>query len=149
TMCTECPCLSEKLKGYYIQTPEDMIRAFEDICQKGNAPTMFLDRHSMAFLSVKEQKVIDPFLYDLGSPEEHRRILGNLKCLGAIQKRFNMSNFPAIAKTFSEVLPSVYARYHDRDVREKLEGAIRKFVAEGDLNKMATILSNTEVIQKD
>jgi hypothetical protein len=149
TMCPECPCLSEKLRGYYIQTPEDMLRAFEDLCQKGSAPAMFMDRHSMAFLSAKEPKVIDPFLFELGSSEEHRRILGNLKCLGAIQKRFNMPNFPGIAKVFSDGLPAVYARYHDRGVREKLESTIRKFVADGDLSKMATLLSNADVAQKD
>lgn len=145
----DCPCFSEKLRDYYVRTPEEMIAAFEDICQKGNAPAMFLDRHSMAFLSAKEPKVIDSFLSDLGSSDEHRRVLGNLRCLGAIQKRLNLPNVPGIARTFVEALPVVYQRYHDREVRAKLESTIKKLAIEGDLAKMAALLSNTEVVSKD
>jgi eukaryotic-like serine/threonine-protein kinase len=149
TMCSETPCLSEKLRGYYVQTPEQMINAFEQLCLKDEGLAMILDRHSMAFLSVKEPKVIDSYLFDLGSNEEHRRVLGNLRTLGAIQKRFNLGNFPGLAKVFMAALPSVYARYHDREVREKLEANCRKYAADGDIGKMAVLLSNTEMTTKD
>ncbi len=149
TLSIECPCLSEKIKAYYVQSPEEMIVAFEDLCRKGNAPAMFLDRHSMAFLSAKEPKVIDPYLMDLSSTEDHRRVMGNLKCLASIQKRFDMDNFPGIAKVFVEALPVVYARFHDRDVRAKLETTVKKFAAEGDLVKMEAVLGNTEISNHD
>ena len=149
TLSPESPCFSEKLKDYYVTSPEDMMRTFEDLCKKGNAPAMFLDRHCMAFLSIKDPKVLDPFLFELSSMEEHRRILGNLKCLGSIQKRSNLPMYPGIAKVFIDALPSVYARYHDREVREKLEAAAKKYAAEGDLNKMSMLFSNNEVIAKD
>ncbi len=149
TLSAECPCLSEKIKAYYVQSPEELIVAYEDLCRKGNAPAMFLDRHSMAFLSAKEPKVIDPYLMDLSSSEDHRRVMGNLKCLASIQKRFGMGHFPGIAKVFIEALPSVYARFHDREARAKLESAVKKFAAEGDLVKMEAVLGNTEVTQQD
>ncbi len=149
TLSPDCPCLSEKLRDYFIRTPEEMIKAFEDICQKGNVPALFLDRHSMAFLSAKDPKIIDSYLFDLGSPDEYRRVLGNLRCLGAIQKRSNLPAFPALAKAFVESLPAVYARYHDREIREKLESSIKKMAAEGDLGKMASLLSNVETMKKD
>lgn len=148
-LAPECPCLSEKLRPYFVRSPEDMIRAFEDMCQKGNAPAMFLDRHSMAFLSVKEQKIIDPFLFDLSAKEEFRKVLGNLKCLAALQKRSNMPNYPGIAKVFAEALPAVYERYHDRDAREKIEAAMKKYIAEGDLSKMAALLANADMNKED
>ncbi len=149
TMCPETPCLSEKLRGFYVQTPEQLINAFEQLCLKDEGYAQMLDRHSMAFLSVKEPKVIDSYLFDLGSTEEHRRVLGNLRCLGAIQKRFNLGNFSGIAKVFIPALSSVYARYHDREVREKLEANCRKYAADGDIGKMVVLLTNTEVTNKD
>lgn len=149
TLSTECPCLSEKLKPYYVQSPEELLIAYEDLCRKGNAPAMFLDRHSMAFLSAKEPKVIDPYLMDLSSVEDHRRVMGNLKCLAGIQKRFDMDSFPGIAKVFVEALPVVYARFHDREVRAKMETTVKKFAADGDLVKMEAVLGNTEIASQD
>lgn len=148
TLCPEAPCMSEKLKGFYVQSPEELINAFEQLCQKGEQ-NVLLDRHCMAFLSVKEPKVIDASLIDLGAYEDHRRVLGNLRTFGAIQKRFNLGNYPALAKMLSEALSMVYARYHDREVREKLETNTKKFAVDGDLAKMASLLSNPDVIQKD
>ncbi|MCC7305221.1 MAG: serine/threonine protein kinase [Alphaproteobacteria bacterium] len=149
TLCPESPCLSEKLADYYIKTPEEMMDAFEDLCQKGKSPAMFLDRHTIAFLSVRDAKVVDPYLFELGSPEEYRKVLGNLKCLAALQKRTKFKPFSGIAKVFEEALPVVYARYHDREVRDRFRKAISKFVADGDLIKMAALLSNPEIIQQD
>src|SRR5690606_31235607 len=37
----EAPCMSEMLRNYYVLTPEAMLDAFEDICQKSNDPPAF------------------------------------------------------------------------------------------------------------
>ncbi len=148
-LCPEAHCLSEKLKGYFVTTPEYMIEAFEDMCSKGKAPAFFLDRHSIAFLSVKDSKCIDSYLYDLDSPDEHKKILGNLKCLATIQKRGEMGKFPEIAQVFADMLPVVYKRYHDNNIRGKLEKNVNRFATVGDLVKMAGLLDNAEVQQKD
>ncbi len=145
----ESPCLSEKFSDYFVLNPEGMMRAFEDMCQKGKEPALFLDRHSAAFLSVTDRKSIDSYLYDLNSSEDYKKILGNLKCLATIQKRSSLPPYPGIAKVFVEMLPAVYERYHDSDIREKLEKNIRKFGESGDLVKMAAILDSPEVLNKD
>ncbi len=145
----ECPCLSEKLAGYYVSDPEGMLHAFEDMCQKGNPPALFIDRHSAAFLSVKDSKVIDSFFYDLNGAEDYKRILGNLKCLGAIQQRSSLPPMPGVAKTIMAMLPVVYKRYHDQNIREKLEKNIKRFAESGDLTKMAALLDSPEVVEKD
>lgn len=148
-LCPECPCLSEKFKNYYVGSPEELMFAFEDLCRKGQASALFLDRHSAAFLSVKDSKVIDGYLYELNADENYKKILANLKCLATIQKRSVMEGFPAIAKEFLKVLPAVYERYHDRNIREKLEKNIEIFAKSGSLVKMAGLLDNTDVTNKD
>lgn len=145
----EVPCLSERLSRYHVLSPEDMMTAFEDLCQKGEASAFFLDRHSAAFLSVKERKVIDSYLFDLNSEEEFRRILANLKCLATIQKRSNLGSFPGIAKAFLKGLPTVYERYHDQTIREKLSTNIERYAAAGDLVKIAGLLDNADILNKD
>jgi hypothetical protein len=148
-LCPEVNCLSDKLTDYYVTTPEEMIYAFEDICRKGKAPITFLDRHSAAFLSVKDSKVIDSYLFDLASSEDYKKILGNLKCLATIQKRSNMPPFPGIAQAFMDVIDTICARYHDREVRDRLQKSVARYAAEGDLAKMASIFNNAELLTRD
>ena len=145
----EVPCLSPKLKGYYVSTPEDMMYAFEDVCNKGENPPLFLDRHSTAFLSVKDTKLIDAYLFDLNAAEDYKNLLGNLKCLATIQKRSKMPAFPNIAKAINKRLPILYKRYHDKKVRDKLKENIAKYVKAGDLVKIAGLLDSPEVKEKD
>lgn len=145
----ECPCLSEKLEGYYIRNPEDLMYAYEDMSKNPNRPDMFLDRHIVAFLSVKERQVVDPYLIELNAAEYFQRVMANVKCLASIQKRAKMEAFPGIANWIADILAPVYERYHDRQLREKLQERIDKIKDSGDLMKMAGILDNPETIQKD
>lgn len=149
SLTPEAPCLSPKVKDYYVSTPEDLMYAFESLCEKGERPGLFLDRHSIAFLSVKDPKLIDAYLYDLNAAEDYKNLIGNLKCLATIQKRSKLDKFPYIAKAFSSRLPVLYKRYHDRKVREKLKENIEKFVKSGDLVKIAGLLDSPEVQEKD
>lgn len=148
-LAPEAPCLSPKLKDYYISTPEDMMYAFESLCEKGESPALFLDRHSAAFLSVKDDKAIDSYLFDLNAAEDYKNLLGNLKCLATLQKRGKLKPFPHIAKVFGKRLSVVYKRYHDKSIRDKLKTNIERFIKAGDLVKMATLLDSPEVQQKD
>jgi hypothetical protein len=145
----EVPCLSESLKDYYIRNPEDFMYALEDLSTKKKRPDMFLDRHSVAFLSVKERQVIDPYLIELNSQDLHLRILGNIKCLATIQKRSKMEPFPGIGGWIDDMLGPVYERYHDRDLREKIQKRIQKLADSGDLIKIAGVLDNPETIRRD
>ncbi len=142
-------CLSEKLAEYFVRSPEDMIFAFEDIAEKGKAPTVLLDRHSIAFIYVKDSSSIEPYLHELASPEQHKRILGGLKTLATIQKRCALPPMPHLAKAVAETLPAVYKRYHDRQVQEKLEKSVKRYAADGDLVKMAGLMDNIDVVNKD
>ena len=148
-LCPEINCLSEKILNYYVTTPEEMILAFEELCRSGKAPAMFLDRHSAAFLSVKDPKVIDSHLFDIASSEDHKKILGNLRCLATIQKRSSMPPFPGIAQAFMDVSETLCQRYHDREVRARLQKSMAKFAVEGDLTKMAEIFNNADILARD
>ena len=105
TMAPEAACLSPKFEGYCVTSPEDMMFAFEDMCEKGEEPAFFLDRHSVAFLSVNDPKSVDGFLYDLNSPEEYKKVVGNLKALAMLQKRSKLPKLPHIGTAFLSMLP--------------------------------------------
>ncbi len=145
----EVPCLSEKLKDYYVGSPEEMMHAFEDMCRKGKSTGLFLDRHTVAYLCVKDSRVIESFLPEINAAEAYKKVLGNLKCMATLQKRSQLPYFPNIANAFADQLGVVYERYHDRTVRETLKKNIARYAQEGDLVKMAGLLDNADVQQKD
>ena len=149
TLCPESPCLSDVVDEYFVATPDDLLNAYEDLCKRGKPPANFLDRHAVAFLYEKDPKIIEPYLYDLNTHENHRMVAANIKAMAAIQKRYNMDNMTAIAKVMAPRLQAVVKRYHDRRVQDKLKESVIEFQSGGDLKKIAGILDNAEVVKKD
>lgn len=145
----EANCLSEKLKGYYVRDPEDMMQAFEKISRSPNRPELFFDRHVISFLSVKDRQNIDSYLMELNAEELHRRILGNVKTLATIQHRSRLDKFPGICKWISQILDPVYERFHDRELRKTLKAKIGQLVEGGDITKIAALIDNAEAGKKD
>lgn len=145
----ECPCLSEKLKGYYVQTPEDLILALDKIGTQPGRPELMLDRHSIAFISVKDRKDIDPFLMELNAPEMYKRILGNIKTLATVQQRSRMEKTPGLCRWAADILEPVYERLHDRELRASMRARVNQLADAGDLGKIAGILDNPATYQKD
>lgn len=142
-------CLSPKLKGYFVTSSEQMVWAFEDMSEKNKQPEFFLDRHSAAFLMEIDARSIEDCLYDLNSPERHRQIMGNLRCLANLQKRYKLASCPNIARAFLGQLSSVYNRLHDISIRANIEENVNRFAKSGDLVGMVSILDNEETIKKD
>lgn len=145
----EVHCLSEKLQQYYVRTPEDMLYAFEKLSKQPGRPTMFFDRHSIAFLSVKDRKNIDPFLHDMNAPEPYRRILSEMRVLASIQKRSQMEKFPGISSWFVDNLEPVYERFHDRDLRKELKKKADQLKDNGDLAKIVLLFDDPVVYTED
>jgi eukaryotic-like serine/threonine-protein kinase len=145
----EAPCLSEKLQKYYVRTPEEMMRAFEKMSSQPSRPAMFFDRHSVAFLSVKDRKNIDPYMHDLNAPEQYRRVLAEVKILATIQKRSAMEKFPGIAKWMLENLEPVYERFHDRELRAEIKKKADRLQETGDLPKIVLLFDDPLIYQED
>ena len=149
-MVPECHCLSDILKDYYVRSPEDFLRALDDIAAHKKRPdSLFIDRHSAAFLSVKDRRMIDPYMGDLNASEYHRKIMGNIKVLATIQKRSKMEDFPALSGWVADILTPVYENYHDRELRDVLKKQVNKLKDKGNLAKMIVILDNNDTWQDD
>lgn len=145
----ECPCLSDKIKGFYVQTPEDLMIALEKVAAQPGRPELMLDRHSIAFISVKDRKDVDPFLMELNAPELYKRILGNIKTLATIQQRSRLEKFPGICRWSAQILDPVYERIHDRELRKSMKDKIVQLAESGDIGKIAGIIDNPATTQKD
>jgi hypothetical protein len=147
----EAPCLSPRFKNYYIMTTSDLLESIKDMIGKPNppAPDGLFDTHILAFLSVRENKVIDNSLVDIGSPEAYRRVFGVLKTLANIQRFETLPEQKEIALWISKALHSIYTRFHDRELREKLKKTMEKHVENGDLFKMIGLVDNLTLQKQD
>ena len=99
-----------------------------------------MDRHIIAFLSVKDRKMIDPYFVELNSQEKYLQILGNLKTLATIQSRSKMEPFPGISAHIAGMLRPVIDRFHDKEMREAVTKKISSLKDKGDLSKIASLL---------
>lgn len=142
-------CLSPRLKGYFVTNAEELLYAFESIAEQGGQRDLFLDRHSIAFLCEVDARCVDGFLFELNSSERHKQILGNIKCLAQVQKRYKVSSLPHLAKAFSDMLPYVYERFHDRTIRGNVEGQVKSAARAGDLAAIAAVLENEDTMARD
>jgi len=145
----DCPCLSEKVKGYYIRNPEDLLLAFEEIAYQPNRPDLFIDRHIAAFISVKDRRDIDAYMVELNADEYYMKVIGNIKTLATIQKRSRMDMLPGIAGWMADILEPVYERFHDRELRDQLRQKVDKIKVGGDLTKIAAILDDDDLHRRD
>ncbi|MEM7679477.1 MAG: hypothetical protein AAF182_00530 [Pseudomonadota bacterium] len=143
-------CLSPKLEDYMVRTPDELVMAFEKMLYKGSIKAdLFLDRHSVAFLAVRDSRVIEGSLYDLDGEHRHKKILANLLCFAVVQKKAALGPLPNLAKAFAEMMPEVLEFFHDRDLRVKMEKAVEKYAKDGNLLKMADVAANLKTFDKD
>ncbi|HPF77900.1 MAG TPA: hypothetical protein PLF01_01290 [Alphaproteobacteria bacterium] len=145
---SECPCLSPVFDKYYVQTPEELILAFEKICENSKSQALF-DRHVVAFLSVKDRKNIDPYMGEINSAEPHNRVLGQIRTLATIQKRASLGKLPAIAEWVAENLEDVYERFHDSKKRADLREQVEAIKKSGDISKIAALFDDPKLYQSD
>lgn len=143
------PCFSEKLEGFYVRSSEDFLNALEKISERRNRPEWFLDRHIVAFLSVRDKSIIEPFLPDIASTEVHRQRQGAIKMMAAIQARDKMRDLPGISAWVSGMLEAPINRFHDREKRKKIREQLERLKDKGDLKKIAAFFDNYEDIQND
>ncbi len=143
------PCFSEKLDQFYVRSAEDYLNALEKIAAQKNRPEWFLDRHIVAFLSVRDKSIIEPYLPDLAASEKHRQRQGMVKMLAAIQVRDKMGALPGLSQWVVGMLDNLVDRYHDREKRKTVREQLDRIKAQGNLEKVAALFDNYEETQRD
>ncbi len=147
-MDVDCPCLSPVLDKYYVSTPEELMRAFEQVCSQ-DKPQSLIDRHVLAFLSVKDRKNVEPYVAELRSKEAYKNILGQLQTFATIQSRARLENFPAIAHWFADNLTVVFDKFHDAKRKEFLQAKVEKAKKIGNLSQLSQLFEDPLLYQSD
>lgn len=142
-------CISPLLQGYFVRTPEDLLFAYNKMAKRKKRPSLMFDRHIAAFLSVKDGKVIDSYLYDLNAPEPHRKLAGVVNTLSMIQKTSSTGAVPALTRWICDSVEVNIARFHDKKRRDDIKKRLNKLRDEGDISKIVHAVDNPDTIQRD
>lgn len=148
-LCPESYCLGDKIGFYQARTADEVMYALEALSASPARPAYMLDRHIIAFVSVKDRQSIDSFIGDLSAPETHKRIAGEIKTLAMMQKRGRLPPFPGIAKWIVSYLDPLYERIHDRELRQKLKTQVTALGETGDIVKLVAKIDNPELMMMD
>lgn len=142
-LCRDAQCMGSKLARHFVMGPEDMMRAFEDLClSKGQSGPIFLDRHSIAFLSVNEGGMMDSRLYDLNARTRHQNVLANLRTLAMMHKRVKNAYYPNMTRVLAESMGDLLVRFHDRDLRKTVEAELQRSAKTGSVPEVLEIIDN-------
>lgn len=145
----EAICYSPAFAKFSVIGPGQLLLALEAISKASPKPENILDRHMIAFLSVREQKMIDPYLGHIVSKDRKSQILGTLQCLAAIQRRFRVGSVPGVGAWILGMLGPVLERFSDRDLRAEINKRISKFSDPGDLGAILELVDSPHVLQED
>jgi len=145
----EVSCMSPVLLKHVVLSPGGLLLALEDIARGANKPENILDRHMMAFISVREPKMIDPHLGHVISRDRGYQMVGIARTLAAIQRRFNTGAVPALGNwLISQIAPAV-DRFNDRDLRTEINRRMGKLENSGNLAGILELIDNANLVQED
>ena len=149
TLNNEVSCMSPLLKDYFVQTPGNLLHALEDLARKGQKTESVLDRHMIAFISVREAKMIDPHLGHVISHDRGYQLVGITRTLAGIQKRFSTGPMPALGNHLISMMTPAINRYTDRDFRQDVSKRINKLVDSGNLSALLDLIDDSQKSQED
>jgi serine/threonine protein kinase len=145
----EAVCMSPLLKNYFVSSPAHILLALEDMIARERKPDQLIDRHMIAFISVREAKMIDPHLGHVISRDRAFHVVGVLRTYAMIQKRFNTGNVPAVGKWIIGMLAPAIDKFNDRDLRQEVKKRIENLPSPGDLQTILDLIDSTTATQDD
>lgn len=145
----EAACMSPLLLNYVVLGPGSLLLALEDIARRGDKPENILDRHMMSFISVREPKMIDPHLGHVISHDKSYQLVGIIRTLSAIQRRFNTGPVPHVGNWLISQIGPAIERYNDRDLRSEMTKRMNKLSDTGNLSSILDLIDNLQLVQDD
>lgn len=144
-------CLSEIIQDRFVCTPREYIYALERVAElkKGSYPSKIIDKHAACFLISRNERIIDPYTYDLSSSEDYRHALATLQILASIQKTEMIESLPHLTDWVIKIISPLIKRYHDKEYQEKITKEIKSIADKGSLTELLSLLENSERIKKD
>lgn len=148
-LCPDTPCLSPKVRGYFVYHPSSTLLAFEALCKQGGQVSLMMDKHLLAFFAARDARFMSSYLHDFNSTSKDEKISGNLHFMATLQKQSKIKALPAIADVFVGSLSGVYKAYKNVGTRKRVQDEVLAAAKIGDLTRMSHLIDDTDALEKD
>lgn len=148
-LSSEVACMSPYLKDFFVLSPGGILTALESLSRRPARPDQVLDRHMIAFISVREPKMIDPHLGHVISHDPGYHVVGVLRTLAAIQQRFAIGPVPGVMNWMISAAGPAIDRFRDRDLRQEISKGVSQLGDSGNLAQLLELLDDPRLIQED
>ncbi len=145
----ELPCLSPAFRDMFIVTPGSLLSGLERAVQQGQGPSTILDRHMIAFISVREPRLIDPHLGYFNAPEKSQQFVSALRTLAGIQRKFGVGPLPALCDWMISMAAPAVEVIHNRDLRQDMTRQLNRLSGSGNLWALLELLDDQLLVQDD
>jgi hypothetical protein len=145
----EAVCMSPLLKDFFVAGPGGLLMALEKISRQANRPAAMLDRHMIAFISVREPKMIDPHLGHVISQDKSAQIIGAARTFAAIQRRFSTGPMVGVGNWLISTMAPVIEHFNDRDLRQEMASRLSKLQDQGNLGAILELVDDNRLVQDD
>lgn len=145
----EAPCMSPLLQNHFVLSPGGLLLALEDISKQAGRSETVLDRHMIAFISVREPKMIDPNFGYLNSHSRGQQVIGIARVLGAIQRRFSVPAVPGVCNWLISLTAPMIDLLNDRDLRQEITKRINALQGSGNLAALLELVDDSALFRDD
>jgi hypothetical protein len=145
----EAACMSPALQNHFVLSPGGLLLALEDISRHAGRPETVLDRHMIAFISVREPKMIDPNFGYVNSNHRGQQVVGIARVLAAIQRRFSVPAVPGVCNWLISLTAPMLDLLNDRDLRQELTKRVNMMQGSGNLTALLELVDDPVLIRED
>ena len=103
----------------------------------------------IAFISVREPKMIDPNFGYLNSHSRGQQVIGIARVLSAIQRRFSVTAVPGVCNWLISLTAPMIDLLNDRDLRQALTKQVGKLQGSGNLAALLELVDDPVLIKDD
>ena len=141
----DIPCQSPLFEMDYVLNIEDILTTLNKIEQSIDPKTSPVDRHITSFVAARVTKIsIEPFLQEIGDPDEALQTLGALKLLASLQKQYGPDILTGLSKWIGGQMGPIIKFYQSRSTQKHLETEVPNVVRNGNLSELLELLDNPE-----
>ncbi len=147
---SEAPCMSPMFKNHFVLSAKGVLLALNDIAAgQGGRNDNVLDRHIAAFISVREPKMIDPYLGYINSRNRGQQVIGVIRSLAAVQRRFAVPPVPALCKWLISLTGPIIELYNDNELKQEITHKISSMPDNGNLTILLDAIDDYSLVRKD
>lgn len=144
-------CQSPLIAKYHVSSLEQVLPALDAVSGGGAAKGDPMDRHLAAFianrLGISASGDLTNLTPDSAKPQKQR--LATLNLLATVHLRSNRPAVKSLANWLSDRMTVVIDDLHNRSLRKTITDRLKKFAADGDLTRMARLLSDKKLRKDD